>query len=243
MWRAAAAAKLLRSCPTLWNPIDGSLPGFSIPGILQARTLEQVAISFSNACKWKEKVKSLSRVRLLVTPWTASHQVPSPMGFSRQEYCSGVPLPSPAKNWLTGKDLDARKDWRQEEKRATEGEMAGCHHRLDGQEFDLTPWDSGGERSLASAVHEITKSRTRLTGWTTTTRAWKHHRLRSTGSKVPEKQRERHKSATLGPNGFACEFPCSPRKASGVPHLSEKMLQELVITEDEHLSYESLAKL
>ena len=87
-------AKSLQSCLTLCNPIDGSLPGSPIPGILQARTLEWVAIFFSNAWKWKVKVKSLSRVRLLATPWTAAHQAPPPMGFSRQEYWSGVPLPS-----------------------------------------------------------------------------------------------------------------------------------------------------
>ena len=69
---AAAAAKLFQSCPTLCNPIDGSPPGSPIPGILQARTLERVAISFSNAWKWKVKVKSLSHVRLLATPWTAA---------------------------------------------------------------------------------------------------------------------------------------------------------------------------
>ena len=89
-------AKLLQSCLTLCDPIDGSQPGSPIPGILQARTLEWVAISFSNAWKWKNKVKSLSRVRLLATPWTAAHQAPLSMGFSRQEYWSGVPLPSPA---------------------------------------------------------------------------------------------------------------------------------------------------
>ena len=92
---AAAAAKSLQSCPTLCNPIDGSPPGSTIPGILQARTLEWVAISFSNAWKWKVKVKSFSRVRLLATPWTATHQAPPSMGFSRQEYWSGAPLPSP----------------------------------------------------------------------------------------------------------------------------------------------------
>ena len=58
---AAAAAKSLQSCPTLWDPKDGSPLGSSVPGILQARTLEWVAISFSNAWKWKVKVKSLSR--------------------------------------------------------------------------------------------------------------------------------------------------------------------------------------
>ena len=92
---ASAAAKLLQLCPTLCNPIDGSLPGSPVPGILQARTLEWVAISFSNAWKWKVKVKSLSHVWPSATPWTAAHQAPPSMGFSRQEYWSGVPLPSP----------------------------------------------------------------------------------------------------------------------------------------------------
>ena len=92
---AAASAESLQSCPTLCHPTNGSPPGSSVPGILQARTLELVAISFSNAWKWKVKLKSLSRVRPLATPWTAAHQAPPPMGFSRQEYWSGVPLPSP----------------------------------------------------------------------------------------------------------------------------------------------------
>ena len=90
---SAAAAKSLQSCPTLCDPIDGSLPGSPIPGILQARTLEWVAISFSNAWKWKAKRKSLSRVQLLATPRTAAHQAPPSMGVSRQECWSGVPLP------------------------------------------------------------------------------------------------------------------------------------------------------
>ena len=90
----AAAAKSLQLCPTLCDPINGSPPGPPIPGILQARTLEWVAISFSNVWKWKVKVKLLSRVRLLATPWTAAYQAPPSMGFSRQEYWSGVPLPS-----------------------------------------------------------------------------------------------------------------------------------------------------
>ena len=88
------AAKSLQSCLTLCDPIDSSPPGSPIPGILQARTLEWVAIFFSNAWKWKVKVKSLSRVWLLVTAWTAAHQAPPSMGFSRQQYWSGVPLPS-----------------------------------------------------------------------------------------------------------------------------------------------------
>ena len=94
IYAAAAAAKSLQLYPTLCDPIDGSPPGSSVPGILQARTLEWVAISFSKARKWKVKVKSLSCVRLLATPWTATFQAPLSMGFSRQEYWSGVPLPS-----------------------------------------------------------------------------------------------------------------------------------------------------
>ena len=90
----AAIAKSLQSCPTLCDPIDRSPPGSPVPGILQARTLEWAAISFSNAWKWKVKVKWLSRVRLLATPWIAAYQAPPSMGFSKQEYWSGVPLPS-----------------------------------------------------------------------------------------------------------------------------------------------------
>ena len=91
---AAAAAKSLQSCPTLCDPIDGSPPGSPIPGILQARALEYFAISFSDSWKWKVKVKSLSRVRLFETPWTAANQAPPSMGFSRQVYWSELPLPS-----------------------------------------------------------------------------------------------------------------------------------------------------
>ena len=89
---AAAAAKSLQSCPTPCDPIDGSPPGSPVPGILQARTLEWVAVSFSNAWKWKVKVKSLSRIRLSATPWTAAYQAPPSMGYFRQEYWSAVPL-------------------------------------------------------------------------------------------------------------------------------------------------------
>ena len=92
---AAATAKSLRSCPTLCDPIDGSPPGSPVPGILQPRTLEWVAIAFSNAWKWKMKGKSLSCVWLFVTPWTTAYQPPLSMEFSRQEYWSGLPLPSP----------------------------------------------------------------------------------------------------------------------------------------------------
>ena len=94
---AAAAAKSLQSCPTLCDPIDGLPPGSPVPGILQARTLEWVAISFSSAWNWKVKMKSPSRAQLLATPWTTTHQAPPSMGFSRQEYWSGVLLPSPCR--------------------------------------------------------------------------------------------------------------------------------------------------
>ena len=109
-------AKLLQLCPTLCDPIDSSPPGFPVSGILQARTLEWVAISFSNAWKWKVKVKSLSHVRLIATPWTAAHQAPLSMGFSRQEYWSGVPLPSllyviRGKHKFTLYHLDIKRLW------------------------------------------------------------------------------------------------------------------------------------
>ena len=93
---AAAAAKSLQSCPTLCDFIDSSPPGSPVPGILQARTLEWVPFPspMQNAWKWKVQVKSLSRVRPSATPWTAAHQAPPSMGFCRQEYWSGVPLPS-----------------------------------------------------------------------------------------------------------------------------------------------------
>ena len=94
LW-SVAAAKSLQSYPTLCDPIDGSPPGSPVPGILKARTLEWVAISFSNAWKWKVKVKSFSHVWPSVTQWTAAFQALPSMGFSRQEYWSGVPLPSP----------------------------------------------------------------------------------------------------------------------------------------------------
>ena len=102
---AATAAKSCQSCLTLCDPIDGSPTGSSVPGILQARTLEWVAISFSNAWKWKVKVKLLSHVRLLATPWTAAYQAPLSVGFSRQEYWSGLPLPTPNSLLLNHKPI------------------------------------------------------------------------------------------------------------------------------------------
>ena len=91
MLPATTASKSLQSCPTLCDPMDGSPPGSPVPGILQARSLEWVAISFSNAWKWKVKVKSLSHAGLVAIP---AYQAPPSMGFSSQEYWSGVPLPS-----------------------------------------------------------------------------------------------------------------------------------------------------
>ena len=93
--RRKKESEVAQSCPTLCGHMDCSLPGSSVHGLFQARILERVAISFSNAWKWKVKVKSLSCIRLLVTPWTAAYQAPPSMDFSRQEYWSGVPLPSP----------------------------------------------------------------------------------------------------------------------------------------------------
>ena len=104
-----AAAKSLQLCPTLCNPTDGSPSGSSVPGTLQARTLEWVGISFSSAWKWKW---SFSVVSVLVTPWTVAYQDPPSMGFSKQEYWSGVPLPSAfslssgsQKNWYWPLDI------------------------------------------------------------------------------------------------------------------------------------------
>ena len=94
--KVKSESEVAQSCLTLTDPMDCSPPGSSVSGILQARILEWSAIAFSNAWKWKAKVKSLSRVWLLPTPWTAAYQAPLSMGLSRQEYWSGVPLPSPA---------------------------------------------------------------------------------------------------------------------------------------------------
>ena len=101
---AAAAARSLQSCPTLCNSIDSSPLGSPVPGILQARTLEWVAVSFSNAWKWKVKVNSLSCVQFLATPWTVAYQAPPSMGLCRQEYWSGVPLPSPVNQLYFNKE-------------------------------------------------------------------------------------------------------------------------------------------
>ena len=128
----AIAAKSLQLCLTLCDPREGSPPGSPVPGILQARTPEWVAISFSSAWKWKVKVKSLSHVRLLATPWTAAHQAPPSMGFSRQEYWTGVPLPSPSYHQM-------------EELKKGQREETSVHVILSNSDWDLKPlsfnWD------------------------------------------------------------------------------------------------------
>ena len=109
---AAAAVKSLQSCPTLCNPIDSSPPGSSIPGILQARILEWVAISFSSAWKWKVKVKLLSCIWLFGIPGTVAYQAPPSVGYSRHEYWSGLPLPSPIHKLRTLKLPEVRRGHR-----------------------------------------------------------------------------------------------------------------------------------
>ena len=133
-----AAAKSPRSCPTLCDPIDSSPPGSAVPGILQARTVEWVAISFSSAWKWKVKVKSLSCVRLFETSWTVAHQAPPSMGFSRQDYWSGVPLPPLSAHIKTFFNRRVRPKWEDFPGGASDKEpvcQCGRHQRLR-----LDPW-------------------------------------------------------------------------------------------------------
>ena len=121
-------------------------PASPIPGILQARTLEWVAISFSNAWKWKVKVKSLSCVRLFMTPWTATYQAPPSMRFSRQEYWSGVPLPSPkSKDEVVAKERD--KCW----SLVRNNKIAG----MSRENTETREWMWGKLRSIISQVEEV----------------------------------------------------------------------------------------
>ena len=153
---AAAAAKSLQSRPTLCDPIDGSPPGSPVPGILQTRTLEWAAISFSNAWKWNVKVKSLSRVRLLATPWTAAHQAPPSVGFSRQEYWSGVPLPSlvhcSREYQISQRDNNCIEIWR---KGATVGEYSS--KRGDVEEHEWWSWCRMGLKPRDAAGDPVRK--------------------------------------------------------------------------------------
>ena len=131
----AAAAKSLQLCPTLCDPIDSSPPGSPAPGILQARTLEWVAISFSNA--WKSQPHGLQPSRLL-RPWDLpgkSTGVGCHCLLQFDPWSAPTLWPPDAKNWLIWKDPDAGKDWRQE-KGTTEDKMVGWHHWLNGHEFD-----------------------------------------------------------------------------------------------------------
>ena len=129
--KAAAAAKSHQSCLTLCDPIDGSPPGFPVPGILQARTLEWFAVSFSNEWKWKVRVKSLSRVRLFMTPWTAAYWAPPPMGVPRQEYWRGLPLPSPMIKQM-GKNMNNK--WIQ-----GRGRMISLYYSCNFSLFEIIP--------------------------------------------------------------------------------------------------------
>ena len=129
-YHAAAAAQSLQSCPTLCDPIDGSPPGSPVPGILKARTLEWVAISFSNVWKWKVKVKLFTYVRLSATPWTEAYQAPPFMGFSRQEIWSGVPLSSPSYQTLVQFDscMMVLSVLSVSLGKISRDRMLGCHH-------------------------------------------------------------------------------------------------------------------
>ena len=167
---ATAAAKSLQLCLTLCDRIEGSPWGSPVPGILQVRTLEWIAISFSNAWKWKVKVKSLSRVWLLATPWTAAYQAPPSMGFSRQEYWSGVPLPSPF--WGA---IKCECPWAEEEREAALAAskkqdwdvQAGLRQSQSGMTppFEDNPWHSRSQGVWTSRFPCPEHSNTECKSW------------------------------------------------------------------------------
>ena len=147
---AAAAAVLLQSCPTLCDPIDGSPPGSPVPGILQART--RVGCHFLLQCReWKVKVKSLSHVRLLATPWTTAYQAPPSMGFSRQEYWSGVPSSSPM---FTGGDSNTLATWCKELMHREKTLMLG---KIEGRKrgWQRTRWLHDIMNSMAMSLRKL----------------------------------------------------------------------------------------
>ena len=157
---AVAAAKSLQSCPTLCDPIDGSPPGPAVPGILQARPLEWVAISSSNAWKWKVKVKLLSHVQLLATPWTAAYQAPLSMGFSRQEYWRREWLPSPVFLGFPCGSVD-------KESACNAGDLGLIPglRRSPGEGNSYPLQYSGLENSMDCVIHVVVKSRTWLSNF------------------------------------------------------------------------------
>ena len=191
----------LQSCPTLRHPIDGRPSGSPVPGILQARTLEWVAISFSNAWKWKVKVKvkSLSRVWLLVTPWAAAHQAPLSMGFSRQEYWSGVSLPSPGV--ICGEEKTNKQETQAKASLVAQCKKSACRCRRHG--FD--PW-SGKIPTFHGATKPI------------------HHNCWACALETVLWNKRSHcneKPTQLGSN------PCSPQPEIS-PHSSEDQAQPKV---------------
>ena len=180
---ATATAKSLQSCPTLCDPIDGSPPGSPVPGILQARTLEWVAISFSSAAiafssaqKWKVKVKSLSHIQLLATSWTAAYQAPASMGFSRQEYWSELPLCNKYSKPSTVASCEELTHWkrlwcweglggRRKRGRQRKRWLGGITDLMDVSLSELREMVMDRE-AWHAAIHGVTKSQTRLSDWT-----------------------------------------------------------------------------
>ena len=165
-WVSEWVSQVPQSCLTLWDPMDCSLPGSSIHGIFQARILEWGAISFSSSWEsqtikkaecWRLDAFELwSWKRLLRVPWIARTSKQSILNQSwifiaRTDAEAKAPIlwPPEVKSQLIGKDPDARKDWRQEEKGVTEDRMVGWHHQLNGPESEQTLADSEGHGSLA----------------------------------------------------------------------------------------------